>query len=143
MAVSKAQQKAVTKYDAKAYDKTLLRLPKGRLDTVKAHASARGESTNGFIGRAILEAMERDSGTAPEIAGKPAEMTPGAGVVSLPSEAYECAVAASEAAGEGLPDFVARAVEIQAKRDKASLAMGINPATGGRGGAEAGGTHGN
>ena len=68
MAVSKAQQKAVTKYDAKAYDKTLLRLPKGRLDTVKAHASARGESTNGFIGRAILEAMERDGGApaAPE-----------------------------------------------------------------------------
>lgn len=29
-----------------------------------------------------------------------------------------------------MPDFVARAVEIQAKRDKASLAMGINPATG-------------
>ena len=109
MAVSKAQQKAVTKYDAKAYDKTLLRLPKGRLDTVKAHASARGESTNGFIGRAILEAMERDSGTAPEIAGKPAEMTPGAGVVSLPSDTPEAAQRVAEAAGGGIPDRVAAA----------------------------------
>ena len=97
MAVSKAQQKAVTKYDAKAYDKTLLRLPKGRLDTVKAHASARGESTNGFIGRAILEAMERDGGgTASETAGKPAGAVQGAGVVSLPSETLEGAQRAAE-----------------------------------------------
>lgn len=64
MAVSKAQQRAVMKYDAKAYDKTLLRLPKGKLDTVKAHSAARNESVNGFINRAISETMERD-GAAP------------------------------------------------------------------------------
>ncbi|WP_299964973.1 hypothetical protein [uncultured Oscillibacter sp.] len=62
MAISKAQQKAVAKYDAKAYDKTLLRLPKGRLDVVRAHAESHSESVNGFIGRAILETMERDGG---------------------------------------------------------------------------------
>ena len=73
MAISKAQQKAVAKYDAKAYDKTLLRLPKGRLDVVRAHAEANSESVNGFIGRAIAETMERDSRTAPAIAEKPAE----------------------------------------------------------------------
>ena len=61
MPVSKAQQKATAKYEAKVYDKTLIRLPKGHLDTLKAHAAARGESVNGFIGRAIAEAMERDS----------------------------------------------------------------------------------
>ncbi len=84
MAVSKAQQRAVTKYDAKAYDKTLLRLPKGRLDVVKDHASARGESVNGFIGRAISEAMERDSGgTASETAGNGPESTQEARVVSF------------------------------------------------------------
>ena len=60
MAVSKAQQRAVTKYDAKAYDKTLLRLSKGKLDVVKAHAAAQGQSVNGFINRAIDEKMERD-----------------------------------------------------------------------------------
>ena len=97
MAVSKAQQRAVTKYDAKAYDKTLLRLPKGRLDIVKAHATAHGESVNGFIGRAILDAMERDGGgTASETAGKPAGAAQEAGVVSLPSETLETAQRAAE-----------------------------------------------
>lgn len=123
MAVSKAQQKAVTKYDAKAYDKTLLRLPKGRLDTVKAHASARGESTNGFIGRAILEAMERDgTGGLQEAAGASVgEMA------ALPSEVLKTAQAAAEAAGEAVPDFIRRAVETQAKRDQTSLRLGISP----------------
>lgn len=123
MAVSKAQQKAVTKYDAKAYDKTLLRLPKGRLDTVKAYASARGESTNGFIGRAILEAMERDgTGGLQEAAGAPVgEMA------ALPSEVLKTAQAAAEAAGEAVPDFIRRAVETQAKRDQTSLRLGISP----------------
>ena len=30
-------------------------------ETIKAHAEARGESVNGFIGRAINETMERDN----------------------------------------------------------------------------------
>lgn len=60
MAVSKAQIKATAKYEAKAYDKTLIRLPKGRLDEVKAHAESRGQSVNGFIVAAIDEKMERD-----------------------------------------------------------------------------------
>lgn len=62
MTISKAQQRAVAKYDAKAYDKILLRLPKGKKEIVQAHAQAQGESVNGFIGRAIDEAMERDGG---------------------------------------------------------------------------------
>ena len=108
MAVSKAQQKAVTKYDAKAYDKTLLRLPKGRLDTEKA---------------ALLEAMERDgTGGLQEAAGAPVgEMA------ALPSEVLKTAQAAAEAAGEAVPDFIRRAVETQAKRDQTSLRLGISP----------------
>ena len=60
MPVSKAQKQATAKYESKVYDKTLIRLPKGRLDEVRAHAEARSESVNGFIGRAISETMERD-----------------------------------------------------------------------------------
>ena len=30
--------------------------------SIKAHAEARGESVNGFVNRAISEAMERDNG---------------------------------------------------------------------------------
>lgn len=73
IAISKAQQKAVAKYDAKAYDKTLLRLPKGRLDVVRTHAAAQGESVNGFINRAINHEMERDG------LERPTETAEGAG----------------------------------------------------------------
>lgn len=51
-------------WNAKAYDRVNLTMPKGRKEAVQAHAEARGESVNGFINRAISETMERDS-TAP------------------------------------------------------------------------------
>lgn len=61
MAVTKAQQKAVSKYMKENYDVYQIRMPKGKKDIIKAHAESRGESVNGFINRAIEEAMERDS----------------------------------------------------------------------------------
>ena len=140
MAVSKSQQKAVNKYVREKYDRINITMQKGKKDTLQAHAAARGESANSFINRAIDQAMERDSaGTPTGATGVPTE----AGGISLPSDTIKAAQEAAEAAGEAVPVFIARAVETQAQRDKASLAMGINPATGGRGGAEAGGTHGN
>ena len=61
MPASKAQQKAVNKYMKENYDRFLLTLrPKGRLNVIKDHAAAQGESTTAFIGRAIQEAIERD-----------------------------------------------------------------------------------
>ena len=35
-------------------------MPKGQKDLIQAYAEAQGESTNGFINRAISETMERD-----------------------------------------------------------------------------------
>ena len=61
MAVSKAQQKAVHKYVKANYDRMELTVPKGQREAIKAHAEARGESVNGFVNRAISEAMERDN----------------------------------------------------------------------------------
>lgn len=61
MAVTKAQQKATNKYIAGNYDRVNLTLPKGQKDIIKAHAEARGESVNAFIGRAIDNQMERDN----------------------------------------------------------------------------------
>ena len=125
MPVSKAQQKAVAKYEAKAYDKTLIRLPKGQLDGIKSHAAARGESVNGFIGRAITETMDRDNGGGtPE---NPSEGVSASGGILTPS-ALETAAQAAQKTGETVPAFVERAVSVQAQRDGASLRMGINPA---------------
>ncbi|MGM9593918.1 MAG: ABC transporter ATP-binding protein [Candidatus Onthomonas sp.] len=64
MAVSKAQQKAVHKYIKANYDRMELTVPKGQKEEIKTHAAARGESVNGFIGRAIQETMERDRAAA-------------------------------------------------------------------------------
>ena len=61
MPVSKAQQKAITKYMKENYDEIKVRVDKGRKAEIKAHAEAQGESVNGFINRAIDETMERDS----------------------------------------------------------------------------------
>ena len=72
-------------------DRVNLTMAKGRKETIKAHAEARGESVNGFINRAISETMERDVGGPQE---------------------------AAEAAGEDLPQFVTRAIESRAKLDK-------------------------
>lgn len=60
MPASKAQQKAVNKYMATNYDRINLTVPKGRKDTIKAHAETRSESVNGFINRAIDNQMEQD-----------------------------------------------------------------------------------
>ena len=45
---------------AEKLDRINLTVPKGRKAVIQAHAAARGESVNGFIGRAFVEAMERD-----------------------------------------------------------------------------------
>ncbi len=65
MTVSKAQMAATKRFEDKAYDKTLIRMPKGYLPTVKDHAAQRGETLNGFINRAITETVERDNGGIP------------------------------------------------------------------------------
>ena len=45
-------------------DRIPLVVPKGQKDVIKSHAAARSESVNGFIWRAIQEAMERDKAAA-------------------------------------------------------------------------------
>ena len=127
MAVPKANQRAVNKYKKNNYDRIEITVPKGQRAVFQAHAAAFGESVNGFIGRAITEAMTRDGAVGPQEA---TGQTAGPGVVSLLPDALEAAQRAAEATGEAPADFIARAIETQAQRDKSSLRMGLNPATG-------------
>ncbi len=108
-------------------DRVNLTMPKGKKDAIKTHAETRSESVNGFINRAIDNQMAQDRDKGPSEA---AQATPGAGVVSLSPDALETAQRAAEAAGEATPQFIARAIDTQAKRDQSSLRLGINPATG-------------
>ena len=58
---TKASQRAVNKYMKNNYDRISLVLPKGRKAELQAHAAQREESLNGFVNRAINEAVERDN----------------------------------------------------------------------------------
>jgi uncharacterized protein (DUF1778 family) len=48
------------RYNAKAYDRINLTVPKGQKEIIKAHAEANGESLNGFIQRAINETIKKE-----------------------------------------------------------------------------------
>lgn len=58
--MGKASTKAQNKYIAKKYDRIALVVEKGKKDVIKDHADMMGESINGFINRAIEEAMAKD-----------------------------------------------------------------------------------
>lgn len=61
MTVSKAQKAATAKYEEKAYDKVLVRLPRGKKSEIEAAAKPKGQSVNGFISEAIDEKLQRNN----------------------------------------------------------------------------------
>lgn len=61
MALSEARKRANAKYNAKTYDQFQIRVEKGQKDAIKAFAEQRGESLNGFVVRAIAEAMNKET----------------------------------------------------------------------------------
>ena len=63
----KTSAKSKNTWITKAYDRINLTVPKGQKDLIQAHAEAQGESTNGFINRAISETMERDKSKPSEV----------------------------------------------------------------------------
>ena len=113
MPVPKANQRAVNKYVKNNYDRINVTMPKGQKEVIQAAAVAAGESANSYINTAIIQRMDRDSAPQ-EAAGAPLE----GGVVSLPLEAIKAAQEAAQAAGEEVPQFVARAIESRATLDK-------------------------
>ena len=115
MATSKAQQNATNKWIAKAYDRINLTVPKGRKEEIQAFAAQTGESVNGFINRAIGEAME-------ESPQQPAGASQGMGAILTPA-ALKTAQEAAQRAEETVSAFVGRAIETQAQRDKVIQAM--------------------
>jgi uncharacterized FlgJ-related protein len=46
-------------FNANAYDRINLTVPKGKKDEIKAHAEALGESVNAYIWRLIQEDMKK------------------------------------------------------------------------------------
>ena len=92
MPVSEAQKKASAKYLEKL-DEIRIRMPKGKKDTIQAHAEAQGQSINAYINTAIDEKMSREATEAPINH-----------VDTLPSENSECVPAAYEARTESVDE---------------------------------------
>ncbi len=57
---SRARIEANNRYNAKAYDRINIAVPKGQKDIIKVHAEKTGESVNGFVKRAIFETIQCD-----------------------------------------------------------------------------------
>lgn len=73
MTRSKASIEATAKWESKAYDKVLVRLPRG----TKAAIVATGATVNGFIVRAVQAALDNTPPTAPERQPTAKKTTPG------------------------------------------------------------------
>ncbi len=61
MPVPKANQRAVNKYVKNNYDRINVTMPKGKKETIQAHAEAQGQSVNAYINAAIDEKMSREA----------------------------------------------------------------------------------
>ena len=59
MAINKTEYKNT--WIAEKLDRVNLTMPKGKKDTIKAHAEERGESVNAFINRAIDNQIAQDN----------------------------------------------------------------------------------
>lgn len=123
---TEAQKRAQKAYMEK-FVRVEIRMDAEQRAAVQAHAETHGESVNSFINRAIDHVMERDGAGGPQEAAGAVAVSGG---ISLPPGALESAQAAAEATGEAPAVFIARAIETQAKRDRSSISLGINPATG-------------
>lgn len=56
-----AKTKAVRKYNAKAYDRIGIVVPKGQQEVIAKHAKLHGMTTNNFIVTLIKEQLEKDN----------------------------------------------------------------------------------
>lgn len=125
----KNSYESIKRYEDKAYDKVLVRMPKGRKDEIQTFAAQTGESVNGFINRAIGEAMGEappenaakvgDIKTAQNAAGAPQ----GTGGAILTPETLKKAQEAAQNTEETISAFISRAVDTQAQRDRLMQAM--------------------
>ena len=67
MAVSKAQQKAVSKYMKNNYDEMKIRVQKGAKSLIEAAAKANNDSINGYVKKAVKAQYEADTGDTIEL----------------------------------------------------------------------------
>ena len=116
LAVSEAKKKANAKWDAENMATLACKVKRTQAAAFKAYCTERGQTSNTALKDYVLSCIGEQDPPQRD-AGGPQEATE-IGVVSLPSETLKTAQEAAKAAGEGLLQFVARAIESRATLDK-------------------------
>lgn len=131
MSLTEAKKRANAKYQAKTIASLACRVKKEQAEAFKAYCENAGKTSNAALKDFVLGCIgEQEPGMVPETPQEAPGRSAGAGGISLHPQALRTAQGAAEATGEAVSQFVERAVETQAKRDKSSMALGINPVTG-------------
>lgn len=114
MAVSDAKKKANAKWDSENMATLACKVKKEHADKFKAYCSEIGKTSNAVLRECVLSCIGEAMGESPQ---QPAGAPQGTGSILTPA-ALKTAQEAAQRAGETVPAFVSRAVDIQAKRDK-------------------------
>lgn len=114
MAVSDAKKKANAKWDSENMATLACKVKKDHADKFKAYCSEIGKTSNAVLRECVLSCIGEAMGESPQ---KPAGASQGEGAILTPA-ALKTAQEAAQRAGETVPAFVSRAVDIQAKRDE-------------------------
>ena len=114
MAVSDAKKKANAKWDSENMATLACKVKKDHADKFKAYCSEIGKTSNAVLRECVLSCIGEATGESPQ---KPAGAPQGDGAILTPA-ALKTAQEAAQRAGETVPAFVSRAVDIQAKRDE-------------------------
>ena len=114
MAVSDAKKKANAKWDSENMATLACKVKKDHADKFKAYCSEIGKTSNAVLRECVLSCIGEATGESPQ---QPAGAPQGDGAILTPA-ALKTAQEAAQRAGETVPAFVCRAVDIQAKRDE-------------------------
>lgn len=114
MAVSDAKKKANAKWDSENMATLACKVKREHADKFKAYCSEIGKTSNAVLRECVLSCIGEAMGESPQ---QPAGAPQGEGAILTPA-ALKTAQEAAQRAGETVPAFVSRAVDIQAKRDK-------------------------
>lgn len=126
MAVSEKKKASNAKWDSANMATIGCRVKKDQAEAFKIHCGIQGRTSNAVLRDYVLECI--GEGNDPEGPQEAAGAHEGPGGIPVSLDTLKAAQRAAGATGESVPDFVARAVETQEKRDKMSLLLGANPA---------------
>lgn len=119
MEVSDAKKKANAKWGSENMATLACKVKKDHADRFKAYCAEIGKTSNAVLRECVLSCIGESTGESPQ---RPAGAPQCEGAILTPA-ALKTAQEAAQRAGETVPAFVSRAVDIQAKRDKVMFAM--------------------